>query len=69
MEGLSLRVKVVDFDRHIIIVQDSKGGKDRVGDAAAWVGGSLMPSAAAGDRLQNFRCRLTIALHLKPVEA
>lgn len=30
MEGLSLRVKDLDFDRHVIIVRDGKGGKDRV---------------------------------------
>ena len=30
MEGLSLRVKDVDFDRHVIVVRDGKGGKDRV---------------------------------------
>ena len=30
MEGLSLRVKDVDFDRRVIIVRDGKGGKDRV---------------------------------------
>lgn len=30
MEGLCLRVKDVDFDRHIIIVRDGKGGKHRV---------------------------------------
>lgn len=30
MEGLSLRVKDIDFDRHVIIVRDGKGGKDRV---------------------------------------
>jgi integron integrase len=30
MEGLSLRVKDVDFDRHVIIVREGKGGKDRV---------------------------------------
>jgi integron integrase len=30
MEGLSLRVKDVDFARHVIIVRDGKGGKDRV---------------------------------------
>ncbi len=29
-EGLALRVKDVDFDRHVIIVRDGKGGKDRV---------------------------------------
>lgn len=29
-EGLCLRVKDVDFDRHAIIVRDGKGGKDRV---------------------------------------
>jgi integron integrase len=29
-EGLCLRVKDLDFTRHIIIVRDGKGGKDRV---------------------------------------
>lgn len=29
-EGLALRVKDVDFDRHAIVVRDGKGGKDRV---------------------------------------
>ena len=30
MEGLSLRVKDLDFDRRVIVVRDGKGGKDRV---------------------------------------
>jgi site-specific recombinase XerD len=30
MEGMRLRIKDVDFDRHVIIVRDAKGGKDRV---------------------------------------
>lgn len=30
MEGLSLRVKDVDFARHAIVVREGKGGKDRV---------------------------------------
>lgn len=30
MEGLSLRVKDIDFDRRVIVVWDGKGGKDRV---------------------------------------
>jgi integron integrase len=29
MEGLRLRIKDVDFDRHEILVRDGKGGKDR----------------------------------------
>lgn len=29
-EGLSPRVKDLDFDRHVIVVRDGKGGKDRV---------------------------------------
>jgi hypothetical protein len=29
MEGLRLRVKDVDFDRHVIIVREAKGNKDR----------------------------------------
>ena len=30
MEGMRLRVKNVDFDRHVIIVRETKGNKDRV---------------------------------------
>jgi integron integrase len=30
MEGLRLRIKDVDFDRHAIVVREGKGGKDRV---------------------------------------
>ena len=30
MEGLRLRVKDLDFDRHVIIVRQAKGNKDRV---------------------------------------
>lgn len=30
MEGLRLRMKDVDFDRHVIIVRQAKGNKDRV---------------------------------------
>ena len=30
MEGVRLRIKDVDFDRHVIIVRQGKGGKDRV---------------------------------------
>ncbi len=30
MEGMRLRVKDVDYDRHVIIVREAKGNKDRV---------------------------------------
>jgi integron integrase len=30
MEGMRLRIKDVDIDRHVIIVREAKGGKDRV---------------------------------------
>ena len=30
MGGMRLRVKDVDFDRHVIIVREAKGNKDRV---------------------------------------
>jgi integron integrase len=30
MEGLRMRVKDVDFDRHVIVVRQAKGNKDRV---------------------------------------
>lgn len=29
-EGLSLRIKDIDYERHVIIVREGKGGKDRV---------------------------------------
>ena len=30
MEAMRLRIKDIDFERHVIIVRDAKGGKDRV---------------------------------------
>jgi len=30
MEGMRLRIKDVDFERHVIIVREAKGSKDRV---------------------------------------
>ena len=30
MEGIRLRIKDVDFDRHVIVVREAKGNKDRV---------------------------------------
>lgn len=30
MEGLWLRIKDVDFERHVIIVREAKGNKNRV---------------------------------------
>ena len=30
MEALQLRIKDVDFDRHVIVARSGKGGKDRV---------------------------------------
>ena len=30
MEGMRLRIKDVDFDRHVIIVREAKGNKDRM---------------------------------------
>ncbi|GAB2469114.1 hypothetical protein GCM10027082_20790 [Comamonas humi] len=30
MEGLRLRIKDVDFDRHVIVVREAKGNKDRM---------------------------------------
>ena len=30
MECLRLRIKDIDFDRHVVVVRDGKGMKDRV---------------------------------------
>jgi integron integrase len=49
MEGLRLRIKDVDFDRHAIIVREAKGNKDRV---------VMLPRSLAPDlRLQLLRAR------------
>ncbi len=49
MESLRLRIKDVDFDRHVIIVREAKGGKDRV---------VMLPrSLAAALRQQMFAAR------------
>jgi integron integrase len=49
MEAMRLRIKDVDFDRHVIIVRDAKGGKDRV---------VMLPhSLAAALRLQMLAAR------------
>ena len=49
MEGMRLRIKDVDFGRHVIIVREAKGGKDRV---------VMMPRSLAPDlRLQMLTSR------------
>ena len=40
VESLRLRIKDVDFERHVIIVREAKGGKDRV----LMLPGSLAPA-------------------------
>lgn len=51
MEGMRLRIKDVDFDRHVIIVREAKGNKDRV---------VMLPrSLAPALRLQMFAARAT----------
>ena len=35
MEGMRLRIKDVDFERHVIIVREAKGAKYRLVRAAA----------------------------------
>ena len=40
MEGMRLRIKDVDFDRHVIIAREAKGTKDRV----VMLAGSLAPA-------------------------
>ena len=34
---MRLRIKDVDFDRHVIIVRDAKGGKGRVARQVRWM--------------------------------
>ena len=49
MEGIRLRIKDVDFDRHVIIVREAKGNKDR---------GVMLPrSLAPALRLQMLAAR------------
>ncbi|GAB3470212.1 integron integrase [Polaromonas eurypsychrophila] len=51
MEGMRLRIKDVDFDRHVIIVREAKGNKDRV---------VMLPrSLATALRLQMLAARAT----------
>lgn len=51
MEGIRLRVKDVDFERHVIIVREAKGNKDRV---------VMLPrSLAPALRLQMLAARAT----------
>ena len=51
MEGMRLRIKDVEFDRHVIIVREAKGNKDRV---------VMLPqSLAPALRLQMLAARAT----------
>ena len=55
MEGLRLRIKDVEFDRHVVIVREAKGNKDRVvmlplHDARPFTSASRAPATIA-------RCR------------
>jgi integrase len=51
MEGMRLRIKDVDFERHVIIVREAKGNKDRV----VMLPRSLVPAL----RLQLLAARAT----------
>jgi site-specific recombinase XerD len=53
MEGMRLRIKDVDFDRHVIIVRDAKGGKYRV---------VMLPRSGVERRHHLFEERLQRAL-------
>ena len=66
MEGMRLRIKDVDFDRHVIIVREAKGGKDRVvmlprslapalrlTHAAAWNGATICMKIVCSGRLKK----------------
>jgi integron integrase len=50
-EGLSLRVKDVDFDRHVIVVRSGKGDKDRVVMLPRSLEGALRDQLAASRAL------------------
>jgi integrase len=49
-EGLSLRVKDLDFERRLIVVREGKGGKDRV---VMLPGSLLVPLQAQLDRARE----------------
>lgn len=51
MEGLSLRVKDVDFDRQAIVVREGKGGKDRVVRLPAALQAPLRAQLSAASQL------------------
>ncbi len=55
MEGMRLRIKDGDFDRHVIIVRNAKGGKDRHPPcpsirAAAWRGVTISTKTVCNAR-------------------
>jgi integron integrase len=50
-EGLSLRVKDIDFDREVMIVREGKGAKDRV---------VMLPRTLAGDLRQQLAVSRTL---------
>lgn len=62
-EGLNLRVKDVDFDRHVIVVRNGKGGKDR----AVMLPRSLVPALREQLAASYARCGLVTARLSVPV--
>lgn len=50
-EGLSLRVKDIDFDRHVMVVRGGKGGKDRIVMLPRSLVAPLKAQSAAARRL------------------
>ncbi len=61
LEGLRLRVKDIDFDRHVIVVREAKGNKDRV---------VMLPQALAGElRAQLVHARVLWQLDRRQQQA
>ncbi len=51
MEALRLRIKDVEFDRHVIIIREAKGGKDRVVMLPRGLASALKAQIAGGRAL------------------
>jgi integrase len=66
MEGMRLRIKDVDFERHVIIVREAKGAKEiAMSDEAIFVGRAIEP--ADPENTSGYRAHIPLsAVFSKP---